>query len=59
MNWLLVIVGGAVGAPLRFLTDRAVQKRHDTLLPPGTFTAHVAGFLAPAPPTRAVSAVPA
>ncbi|OSC57795.1 CrcB protein, partial [Streptomyces sp. BF-3] len=26
MTWLLVAIGGAVGAPLRYLTDRAVQK---------------------------------
>ncbi|WP_206437606.1 fluoride efflux transporter FluC, partial [Candidatus Protofrankia datiscae] len=42
MNWLLVIVGAAVGAPLRYLTDRAVQARHDTAFPWGTFTVNVA-----------------
>ncbi|WP_235433195.1 fluoride efflux transporter FluC, partial [Protofrankia coriariae] len=41
MNWLLVIVGAAVGAPLRYLTDRAVQARHDTVFPWGTFTVNV------------------
>ncbi|MFJ9542563.1 fluoride efflux transporter FluC [Streptomyces sp. NPDC101225] len=45
MNWLLVIVGAAVGAPLRYLTDRTVQSRHDTVFPWGTFTANVAGCL--------------
>ncbi|MCS0639114.1 fluoride efflux transporter CrcB [Streptomyces sp. LP05-1] len=45
MNWLLVIAGAAVGAPLRYLTDLAVQKRHDTLFPWGTFTVNVAGCL--------------
>ncbi|GGO56964.1 hypothetical protein GCM10012287_51770 [Streptomyces daqingensis] len=45
MNWLLVAVGGAVGAPLRYLTDRAVQIRHDSLFPWGTFTVNVAGSL--------------
>lgn len=45
MNWLLVIAGAAVGAPLRYLTDRAVQKRHDTVFPWGTFTVNVAGCL--------------
>ncbi|MFI1731898.1 fluoride efflux transporter CrcB [Streptomyces acidicola] len=45
MNWLLVVVGGMVGAPLRYLTDRAVQKRHDTVFPWGTFTVNVAGCL--------------
>ncbi|WP_217185083.1 fluoride efflux transporter CrcB [Streptomyces sp. AC495_CC817] len=45
MNWLLVIAGAAVGAPLRYLTDLAVQKRHDTVFPWGTFTVNVAGCL--------------
>ncbi|MEU7281809.1 fluoride efflux transporter CrcB [Streptomyces sp. NPDC045431] len=45
MNWLLVIVGGAVGAPLRYLTDRAVQARHDSVFPWGTFTVNVTGCL--------------
>ncbi|MFG3047278.1 fluoride efflux transporter CrcB [Streptomyces sp. NPDC048202] len=43
MNWLLVIIGGAAGAPLRYLTDRAVQKRHDAVFPWGTFTVNVLG----------------
>ncbi|MEU9125841.1 fluoride efflux transporter CrcB [Streptomyces sp. NPDC048506] len=43
MNWLLVIAGAVVGAPLRFLTDRAVQARHDTVFPWGTFTVNVIG----------------
>ncbi|MEU5836219.1 CrcB family protein [Streptomyces diacarni] len=45
MNWLLVIAGAMVGAPLRYLTDRAVQSRHDTVFPWGTFTVNVAGSL--------------
>lgn len=45
MNWLLVMVGGMAGAPLRYLTDRAVQKRHDTVFPWGTFTVNVVGCL--------------
>ncbi len=45
MNWLLVLAGGAVGAPLRYLTDRAVQARHDTVFPWGTFTVNVVGSL--------------
>ncbi|MBJ7901777.1 fluoride efflux transporter CrcB [Streptomyces sp. DSM 110735] len=43
MNWLLVIVGGMAGAPLRYLTDRFVQKRHDAVFPWGTFTVNVIG----------------
>lgn len=34
---LLVAVGAVVGAPLRYLVDRAVQARHDSLPPWGTF----------------------
>ncbi|MFB7187250.1 fluoride efflux transporter CrcB [Streptomyces sp. NPDC056178] len=45
MNWLLVIVGAAVGAPLRYLTDRAVQSRHDTVFPWGTLAVNVSGSL--------------
>lgn len=43
MNWLLVIAGAVVGAPLRYLTDRAVQSRHDTAFPWGTFAVNVSG----------------
>lgn len=43
MNWVLVIVGAAVGAPLRYLTDRSVQTRHDSVFPWGTFAVNVAG----------------
>ncbi|WP_275558386.1 fluoride efflux transporter CrcB [Streptomyces sp. 5-6(2022)] len=45
MNWLLVIAGGMVGAPLRYLTDRAVQTRHDSVFPWGTFLVNMAGCL--------------
>ncbi|MEU8384241.1 fluoride efflux transporter CrcB [Streptosporangium sp. NPDC048865] len=44
-SWLPVLLGGAVGAPLRYLTDRAVQARHDTVFPWGTFTVNVTGSL--------------
>ena len=43
MNWLLVIAGAVVGAPLRYLTDRTVQARHDSVFPWGTFTVNVVG----------------
>ncbi|MWA15340.1 fluoride efflux transporter CrcB [Streptomyces sp. BA2] len=45
MNWLCVVAGAMIGAPLRFLTDRAVQARHDTVFPWGTFAVNVAGSL--------------
>jgi fluoride exporter len=42
---LLVALGAAVGAPLRYLTDRFVQSRHDSVFPWGTFAVNVAGSL--------------
>ncbi|MDQ3154655.1 MAG: fluoride efflux transporter CrcB [Actinomycetota bacterium] len=42
---LLVFLGAAVGAPLRYLTDRTVQARHDSVFPWGTLTVNVAGCL--------------
>jgi CrcB protein len=42
---LLVAVGAAVGAPLRYLTDRAIQGRHDSVFPWGTLTVNVVGSL--------------
>ncbi|MFC7305810.1 fluoride efflux transporter CrcB [Streptomyces monticola] len=56
MNWLLVLCGAAVGAPLRYLTDRAVQSRHDSVFPWGTFTANVTGCLVLGLLTGAVAA---
>jgi len=46
MTFLLVLLGGAVGAPARYLTDLAVQRRHDTALPWGTWTVNVVGSFA-------------
>ena len=43
VEYLLVAAGGAVGAPLRYLTDRLVQRRIDSLFPWGTFTVNVVG----------------
>ena len=45
MRLLLVLVGAGIGAPLRYLTDRAVQRRHDTIFPWGTFTVNVVGSM--------------
>ncbi|MCX5085158.1 fluoride efflux transporter CrcB [Streptomyces sp. NPDC001939] len=56
MNWLLVIAGAMVGAPLRYLTDRAVQTRHDSVFPWGTFTVNVCGSLVLGLLTGAVAA---
>ncbi len=43
MNWLLVVLGAVVGAPLRYLTDRFVQAKHETAFPWGTFAVNVGG----------------
>jgi CrcB protein len=40
---VLVLLGGAVGAPLRYLTDLFVSARHDSVFPWGTFAVNVAG----------------
>ncbi|MDW8807849.1 CrcB family protein [Streptomyces scabiei] len=56
MNWMLVIVGGMVGAPLRHLTDRAVQARHATGFAWGTFAVNVTGSLVLGTLTGAVAA---
>ncbi len=45
MNLLLVAVGAAIGAPLRYLVDRFIQARHDSLFPWGTFTVNLCGCL--------------
>jgi fluoride exporter len=54
----LVLVGAMIGAPLRYLTDRAVQARHDSLFPWGTFTVNIIGCLVLGGLTGAGSAVP-
>lgn len=45
MTVLLVLLGGAVGAPARYLTDRAVQRRRDSVFPWGTLCVNVTGSL--------------
>ncbi len=43
MTVLLVALGAAVGAPLRYLTDRAVRARFGGAFPWGTLAVNVAG----------------
>ncbi|MFB9238874.1 fluoride efflux transporter CrcB [Plantactinospora siamensis] len=45
MSVLLVALGAAIGAPLRYLVDRAVQARHDSAFPWGTLAVNVGGSL--------------
>ncbi|HEX4725026.1 MAG TPA: fluoride efflux transporter CrcB [Pseudonocardiaceae bacterium] len=45
MTVLLVALGAMVGAPMRYLTDRLVQSRHDSVFPWGTLAVNLAGCL--------------
>lgn len=45
MTVLMVLLGGAVGAPVRYLADLTVQRLHDTVVPWGTWTVNVVGSL--------------
>ena len=45
MTWLMVALGAAVGAPARYLTDRAVQSQHESVMPWGTVSVNVLGSL--------------
>ncbi|ODU06863.1 MAG: chromosome condensation protein CrcB [Pseudonocardia sp. SCN 72-86] len=65
MTFLWVALGAVVGAPLRYVTDRAVQSRHRIEFPFGTLTVNlVACFglglltgLTPSLPTAVMAAV--
>jgi CrcB protein len=56
VSLLLVIAGAAIGAPLRYLCDRAIQSRHDMVFPLGTFAVNVLGSLILGIVTGAVTA---
>lgn len=43
MTILLVALGAALGAPARYLVDRWIQTRHDSVFPWGTLTVNVVG----------------
>ena len=43
MTVLLVLIGGALGAPVRYVVDLMVQSRHDSVLPWGTFVVNAGG----------------
>jgi CrcB protein len=62
MTPLLVALGAAVGAPLRYLIDRAIQGRHASGFPWGTLTVNVLGstllgFLVGLPADHALTAL--
>ena len=45
MTVAMVLLGGAIGAPMRYLTDLFIQAKHDSVFPWGTFTVNVLGSL--------------
>lgn len=45
MLLLMVMIGAAVGAPSRWLLDQAIQSRHDSVFPWGTWFINVVGSL--------------
>ncbi|HQZ85657.1 MAG TPA: CrcB family protein, partial [Actinomycetota bacterium] len=45
MTLLLVMIGAAVGAPSRWLLDQAIQSRHNSVFPWGTWTINILGSL--------------
>jgi CrcB protein len=59
LTMLWVGLGAAVGAPLRFLVDRAVQSRHMGRFPWGTFTVNMAGSFVLGALTGAATVLPA
>jgi fluoride exporter len=42
-GFVWVCLGAALGAPARYLLDRAVQARHDTVMPWGTMLVNIVG----------------
>ena len=40
---LAVLAGGMLGAPARYLADRMIQGRHDSVFPWGTFAVNICG----------------
>jgi CrcB protein len=56
---LLVFIGGTIGAPVRFLLDRAVQRRHESVFPWGTLTVNLVGCLVLGVLTGAARSLPA
>ena len=57
MTLLIIALGAAVGAPARYLTDRAVQSQHESVMPWGTLSVNVIGSLILGALTGAGSAV--
>lgn len=45
MTVLMIVLGAAVGAPARYLTDRTIQAHHETVFPWGTLTVNIVASL--------------
>jgi CrcB protein len=45
MTVLMIVLGAGLGAPARYLTDRTVQSRYDTVFPFGTLTVNIVASL--------------
>jgi CrcB protein len=45
VTFFLVLLGGMIGAPARYLADRVLQARHDSVFPWGTFAVNMGGSL--------------
>jgi CrcB protein len=45
-GFVWVCLGAGVGAPARYLVDRAVQRRHESVMPWGTLVVNLTGSLA-------------
>jgi fluoride exporter len=58
MTAVLVMLGAAIGAPLRYLVDRFVQQRHDSVFPWGTCVVNIAGSAVLGGLTGASTALP-
>jgi fluoride exporter len=58
LTMLWVGLGAAIGAPLRFLVDRAVQSRHKGRFPWGTFTVNMVGSFVLGALTGAATVLP-
>lgn len=40
---VLVVIGSAIGAPLRYVVDREIQSRHERVFPFGTLAINIVG----------------
>ncbi|MQY24073.1 fluoride efflux transporter CrcB [Nocardia macrotermitis] len=58
MTPILIFVGAMLGAPARYLTDRALNARHDSPFPWGTFAVNLSGCLILGALTGAAAGIP-